>query len=663
MSANSKLKFLSAYDKNDGDIFFGRDEEVEMLYRTVHKSNVTLVYGQSGTGKTSLIQCGLANRIPDTDWFDIPVRRKANINDSLLEALEGLEQEPEEFSDALIHSILGEQTSESKEESAEPKDRQDTNAITDLLDQIYTFYLKPIYLIFDQFEELYILGDRENEQPVFHQTVSDILARCPYCRIIFVIREEFIAQLYELEKTVPSLFDYRVRVEPMSPAKATRVVEQTAASIDDIQLESDDVATAIITEISRGNRQIDLTHLQVFLDALYSRGQRDKKGTVIFTADSVAKLGSIGDVLAAFLDLQVTEIQDDLANRFPGISVTAVRSTVESFASIEGTKLPIPVEEIKIPGLDEEQTDACLNALAQRRILYRTDEICELTHDALAKRINETRSTADLEYLEVIQLVKDRFRSFQTSPTYLSSAELEFIGNYRKRIISDGKLNSEQLKFWNDSQKNAESNARKRRGLVLAGFLLVVLVAAALVMYWRIGSSAYKNSLSNGNLAVQSGNLDMARQNYNQATSWILSDPAISDTIRLIDTMIGFEVTYQSYQQQIKRTLIQFENTTIDTMRWRQLRIVRDAVRELAKDTAFYTPPTLQSYLGLHSEVTNAVKWYTRDLVYRAENLCRQNGLQDQGRLRLEIALDLDEFPTEELKTKTENLIISCVNQ
>ena len=75
MPVQSPFKFLDAYNKEDKDIFFGRDEEVEQLYELVFQSNLTLVYGQSGTGKTSLVQCGLANRFAASDWFNVYIRR------------------------------------------------------------------------------------------------------------------------------------------------------------------------------------------------------------------------------------------------------------------------------------------------------------------------------------------------------------------------------------------------------------------------------------------------------------------------------------------------------------------------------------------------------------------------------------------------------------
>ena len=79
----SPFKFLDSYTKDDRDIFFGRDREIEEMYQKVFESKILLVYGISGTGKTSLINCGLANKFEDSDWLPVYVRRGRNILDSL----------------------------------------------------------------------------------------------------------------------------------------------------------------------------------------------------------------------------------------------------------------------------------------------------------------------------------------------------------------------------------------------------------------------------------------------------------------------------------------------------------------------------------------------------------------------------------------------------
>ena len=50
----SPFKFLDSYTKDDRDIFFGRDREIEELYQKVFESKLLLVYGVSGTGNRTI---------------------------------------------------------------------------------------------------------------------------------------------------------------------------------------------------------------------------------------------------------------------------------------------------------------------------------------------------------------------------------------------------------------------------------------------------------------------------------------------------------------------------------------------------------------------------------------------------------------------------------
>ena len=78
----SPFKFLDSYQKEDREIFFGRDKEINDLYNALSGVKHLLVYGPSGSGKTSIIECGLRNQFSDADWYAITIRRGNDINAS-----------------------------------------------------------------------------------------------------------------------------------------------------------------------------------------------------------------------------------------------------------------------------------------------------------------------------------------------------------------------------------------------------------------------------------------------------------------------------------------------------------------------------------------------------------------------------------------------------
>lgn len=243
----SPFKFLDSYDKEDAKIFFGRDEEIELLYNTVFQTNLILLYGQSGTGKTSIIQCGLANRFQDTDWFDLYIRRRDNLNNSLWRSLEQVAETPFDEDMDIVQAV----------------------------DSLYLDYLKPIYLIFDQFEEIFILGSEE-EQMKFFNNIKQLTSSNVSCTVILSMREEYIALLYPYERILPNLFNKRIRIEPMSPMNIHEVIKGTTNAFG-IGIENqENTVPKIFNNISDG-KSVQLSYLQVYLDKLYREAIKELK--------------------------------------------------------------------------------------------------------------------------------------------------------------------------------------------------------------------------------------------------------------------------------------------------------------------------------------------------------------------------------------------------
>ena len=63
------FKFLKLYTREDKHIFFGRDSEIDEIFRRFYSGKLLLVYGKSGTGKSSLINCGLISENSEGRYF------------------------------------------------------------------------------------------------------------------------------------------------------------------------------------------------------------------------------------------------------------------------------------------------------------------------------------------------------------------------------------------------------------------------------------------------------------------------------------------------------------------------------------------------------------------------------------------------------------------
>ena len=285
--AASPFKFLDSYTQDDRAVFFGRDEEIETLYRLLGESRLVLVYGASGTGKTSLIQCGLTSKFSATNWLPVNVRRGDDLNAALLAALHAL----------AITPLAAEAT------------------VPEAVRSVYLDHLRPVFLIFDQFEELYVLGSKA-EQDQFYTTLQAVLGTDVSCRIIVSLREEYLAMLDPFERAVPSLFDKRLRVETMTHSNVEKVILGSTAA-HGIALEHGlETARKIIAQLDEKHIGIALAYLQVYLDHLWRGAVRAaSSGPITFTDAQVDDAGKLGDIMAGFLDEQVTALQAELEAR------------------------------------------------------------------------------------------------------------------------------------------------------------------------------------------------------------------------------------------------------------------------------------------------------------------------------------------------------------
>lgn len=453
----SPFKFLDPYGREDRDIFFGRGEEVETLYQYVNKNRLVLVYGPSGAGKTSLVQCGLGNRFEATDWAPFFIRRGKDINTTLRQAIQqskALGGGPIEDDAQLLHA----------------------------LERISARYLRPVYLIFDQFEELLILGEEE-EQAQFLDTLEALLEspQAQSCNLLFILREEYFARLEAFERRFAGFSDRRLRVEPMRPARIEPVIIRSCAhfrvSLEDPQAN----ARQIIDNLS-GRSGISLPYLQVYLDMLwredYARTYPDaiveNWGEAFppleFTTEEIAEFGAIQDVLERFLQERRDEIQQQLANDHPGIAPGAVRAVLDTFATDEGTKRPLSytleygqvilseTAPHELRSLHAPQLTDCLRALEQSRLLRSDGHTFELAHDTLAQLIDQQRSAEQRQLRDIRQRIKTGYKEHLDSggAYFFNQGQLARIEPFLPQLT----LEPEQAAFIEESRAEAQRQAR-----------------------------------------------------------------------------------------------------------------------------------------------------------------------------------------------------------
>lgn len=479
VAVKSPFKFLDAYTARDRGRFFGRQAEQKRLVELLFSSRLILVYGASGTGKSSLVQCGLAQVLSDADYFPVVVRRRGgDLPGSLLATLRGFFEEEIPEADA-----------------------------AELVAALSHVTMRPVYLLFDQFEELFISGTPD-EQRTFLTQLKALHATGGSSKLLIILREEYLAHLYPLEQELPSLFDFRLRVEPMTERNLEAVIVGTCRAVEGVTIfEEKETARRIIANNEGARSTFQLPYLQVYLDRLWRLGLHHQTGDgVVINPTLVDEVGAIGDVLERFLAEQRTAV----AARLPADQQGAVGAVLEAFVTYEGTRREHTRHTLLAEtALGPALLDGILGQLETARILREDEGTYELPHDSLARLIDQGRSTEQRQLNDIVRRLKDAYREFsekENADDYLLPAR-----RLTEVELHEAALNTELAKGGFDSaplwqfvrasrdavrrqqQRELDEQRRKTRRLVawlvVVGVLFVFSLAAGVVAY-RLGIQA-----------------------------------------------------------------------------------------------------------------------------------------------------------------------------
>jgi WD40 repeat protein len=437
------FKFLDAYTREDKNIFFGRDNETDDIFRKLYSGKLLLVYGKSGTGKSSIINCGLISKIPQEDIYAINIRcgRKA------------------------FDNFISEIRKYSKAE---------TNNPVEILEDIFYEHSKPIALIIDQLEEIFILSD-EGEREKLARGLNEILRSRLKINIILIIREEYFANLTEFEAFIPGLYGNRTRIERMSKPAAREAIIKPC-KVCNVGIE-DGLADKIIDQLIWQSEGLELTWLQILMDRLYRTAtDRDPENPVIKHED-LAKLGRIGNVLSDFLDEQLRMMpHGDMGE-----------AILKTMISTDGTKKQVSLNDIA----DTLQTtwhaanhnliEGIIRHFINVRIVTEKDEqgYFELRHDAIAGRIYERMTAIEKELIEVKTFLENSYKIFEQRRILLSRNDLEYIALYENKLI----LNNELKDFIRLSKKNVRQARLRRRNITVAAAAALLIVFTGFTLW------------------------------------------------------------------------------------------------------------------------------------------------------------------------------------
>ncbi len=389
---------LFSYSEETLAYFHGREEETAELARRVQRKLLTVLFGQSGLGKTSLLRAGIVPRLRTEGFCPIYVRI-----DYAPESPSPSEQIKQEIFKA--SAVAGDWTLPGSAVEGESL-WEFLHHRSDLLRDGDGRALVPL-LIFDQFEEIFTLGQADDAGRLrarqFLDDLADLVenrppaalearienddtaaesfdfARADY-RILIALREDYLAHLESVKGIMPSITQNRMRLARMTGTQALSAVVKPGG-----RLVSQEVAESIVRFVAGGselgNAEIEPSLLSLVCRELNT--VRQLQGRSEISADLLA--GSRDTILSEFYERTLAD------------QPAGVRRVIEDdLLTDSGYRESLAEERVIKALVAAGAAPDALSTLVNRRLLRIEERLdmrrVELTHDVLCSVVLASRN-------------------------------------------------------------------------------------------------------------------------------------------------------------------------------------------------------------------------------------------------------------------------------
>lgn len=382
---------LGAFSETARSYFNGRDRESAALLRLVSQEQLTVLFGASGLGKTSLLQAGL---FPKIRQQMLPVYVRLNFD---------------QVTNPLIEQVQAALEAEVEKHGVDaPSVRSGESLWAYLHRSGLEFWSKqnrlliPLF-VFDQFEEVVTLGAAVPQSIAqFRTDLANLIEnRVPAAltsshsegdraelsldnrgyKILLSFREDFLPALEEWKRDIPSILRNRLRLLPMSEDEAFRAVHNTAP-----HLAPEPIARKIVSFVAdagsgsgetTGGETIEPAVLSLLCAGLNERRKKQNKTQI----DEELLAGAGKEILAEYYERAV----EGMPNRVK-------RFIEEELITERGFRKPCYRDDARSLHriTDEEITKLVNRRLVRIEPAGRTEKI-ELIHDVIAPIVKRQR--------------------------------------------------------------------------------------------------------------------------------------------------------------------------------------------------------------------------------------------------------------------------------
>lgn len=401
---------LVPYSEEDWEYFFGRETETELIIANLVAARLTLLFGASGVGKSSVLRAGVVHHLTQQASRSLAESGTPEVAVAVFSAwrdepLAGLARA---VRDAVARAI-----------DRDPGPVPSGDRLPDTFAEWAAMVGGEIMVVLDQFEEYFLYHDREDGEGTFAIEFPRLVNRQSLrMSFLLAIREDAVARLDRFKGRIPNLFDNYLRLQHLGLKAAEDAIRGPLDAYN--QRNPGDpicIQDGLVQEVLRQTRtgqvragggtapsvgaedpeaRIETPYLQMVMTRLWEEEEKTDSRTLrlaTFVEEPPAGLGGANQIVRTHLDREMAGLEP--AER--DVAAEAFRFLVTR----TGMKIALAVDDLAgYTSLPRERLAPVLEKLAAggRRILRpmpmpdRPETTrYEIFHDVLGQAITDWR--------------------------------------------------------------------------------------------------------------------------------------------------------------------------------------------------------------------------------------------------------------------------------
>ena len=391
----SPYKGLASFQDSEADaaFFFGRDREQEVIAANLMAARLTLLYGASGVGKSSVLRAGVARRLREL---------------------------PGPLAVVVFDSWRAEPGARLREAVSAAVGGDFDGSLADTLEAATARLGGELYVILDGAEEYFVYHGGEAEPGSFAADLPDAVTR-DGLRAYFLLslREDSLAALDRFKTQIPNLFANALRLEHLDRSAAREAIIRPLEEFN--RLDGDrpveiepELVEAVLDQVARGNvdlgragrgvangaaaaRSVETPFLSLVMERRWEAER--SVGSQLLRLETLERLGGAEQIVRDHLD--------DALAALPPEGQEAAAGMFDYLVTPSGTKIGHRAPDLaEYAGVAERELEPTLKTLTSERILRPVAAAdgstqYEIFHDVLAEAVlawrTRHRSERELE--------------------------------------------------------------------------------------------------------------------------------------------------------------------------------------------------------------------------------------------------------------------------